>query len=471
LWVAFPVAAPDPDVLLAPAEAARVLAALDAAATAHGIPVRLRPDAPLPPCLFPPVGRPSHLYALSGTARPREGRVHPPACARCDVRDRCEGLDARSVDCHGLPAMWPVEGERARRRLAVIESVAAQVARELVAPSRHVASDGVVVPETIVRVNFHCNQACGFCFVSTHLPPPDEAAVRSAITEAARAGHRVCLSGGEPTLNPRLAEYVRLAYAEGARGVQLQTNAVRLGDRAAVDALVEAGLREAFVSLHASNSILSDAITGAPGTFERTVCGLDNLVAAGVEVTVNFVLCRDNVHDLPAWVRLLASRWPRARASVSFVAPSTDLVPRALVPRYTDAMPALREALDVANVAGIAVTSLDSMCGMPLCLLPEDVLAALPAADVADYHGDGEFVRGPACASCALSRRCFGVRRSYAAVHGTDELRSVPVDPRAAVPAAPRPRAPAGEESLREALAVRGGPGVGSAVPWRRPTA
>jgi MoaA/NifB/PqqE/SkfB family radical SAM enzyme len=440
LWVAFPVEAPDPGVLLPPAEAARVLRALDAEARPHAITVRLRPDAALPPCLFPPVGRPTHLYSLSGPARPREGRVHVAACARCDVRDRCEGLDARTLSRFGAPPMSPIEGERARRRLALIESIPAQIARELVAPSRHVRPDGVVVPETIVRVNFHCNQACDFCFVSTHLPPPEEAAVRRAIREAARAGHRVCLSGGEPTLHPRLAEYVRLAFAEGAPGVQLQTNAVRLSDPAAVQPLVEAGLREAFVSLHASHATLSDAITGAPGTFDRTVAGLDALVAAGLEVAINFVIHRDNVHDLPAWVRLVASRWPGARASVSFVAPSTDLVPRALVPRYTDALPALREALDVANAAGVEVTSLESMCGMPLCLLPEDLVVSRPTAAIAAYEGDGEFLRVEACASCSVADRCFGVRRSYAAVHGTTEFR----------PIARAPRTPPGPPPHRE---------------------
>jgi hypothetical protein len=34
-------------------------------------------------------------------------------------------------------------------------------------------------------------------------------------------------------------------------------------------------------------------------------------------------------------------------------------------------------------------------------------------------------VRAPACASCQLATKCYGVRRSYAALYGTDEMHPV----------------------------------------------
>ena len=40
-------------------------------------------------------------------------------------------------------------------------------------------------------------------------------------------------------------------------------------------------------------------------------------------------------------------------------------------------------------------------------------------------RGAGEFVKTGACATCRLDRRCYGLRRGYAELHGTDELRPV----------------------------------------------
>src|SRR5207244_7666132 len=121
----------------------------------------------------------------------------------------------------------PIREHRVRRRLTVLSTVEEQVARELV--NRQIVRGGYgEVAEYTVRVNFHCNQSCDFCFVSTHLPPAGDVAVRAAIEAAGREAAVLVLSGGEPTMNPRLLDYVRLAKAAGVRAIELQTNATRL---------------------------------------------------------------------------------------------------------------------------------------------------------------------------------------------------------------------------------------------------
>src|SRR6185436_10708657 len=116
-----------------------------------------------------------------------------------------------------------------------------------------------------------CNQSCHFCFVSTHLPAADRSRIESAIGEAGRAGAAIALSGGEPTLNPHLLDYVRLARRANVRSIELQTNAIRLADPELVRSLADAGVDVAFVSLHGSCAEVSDRVTASPGTFARTV--------------------------------------------------------------------------------------------------------------------------------------------------------------------------------------------------------
>ncbi|MBI2392112.1 MAG: radical SAM protein [Deltaproteobacteria bacterium] len=307
----------------------------------------------------------------------------------------------------------------------MVGSIEAQVEKELVQRS----FSGRGAEERLVRVNFACNQACDFCFVSTHLPTAPLDDVRRAIVEASADGKRVVLSGGEPVLNPKLVEYVRLAkeHAAGRWPVELQTNAVLLDDRAKVDALVQAGLESAFVSLHGSRAEISDVVTGAPGTFARTVVGVDNLVRAGVAVILNFVICTANKDDLPSVVELIAARWPGVPLNISFVAPSTDVVPRErwLIPRYADAMPHLEEAFVRARALSVPLTGFESMCGLPLCLVPERLADFLDKEPILEGGDEGEFMRAPACEGCAIASRCWGVRRGYAEIHGTDELRTV----------------------------------------------
>jgi MoaA/NifB/PqqE/SkfB family radical SAM enzyme len=321
-----------------------------------------------------------------------------------------------------------VTEDRVRRRLSLIHHVDDQIRRELVTVNRSYTPDGAPLLEEIVRVNFQCNQSCRFCFVSTHLPTAQEQVIREAIVSAATRGASVVLSGGEPTLNANLVEYVRLARAHSTQPVQLQTNAVLLDDPTRVRALVDAGLSLAFVSLHGSTAAVSDEVTQAPGTFVRSVVGLDHLVASGLAVVINFVICGTNAHELPALVHMIADRWKGAMLNISFVAPSTDVVPRdrEMIPRYSDVMPAVAEAVSHANARGVRVLGFESMCGIPLCMVPGDVAPFFSLEQVPPGYDGGEFFYPPACDPCGLKGRCFGVRRGYAALHGTDEIRAVP---------------------------------------------
>ncbi len=415
--------AADPAEVLPLGEAAAVALEIEAAARAVELPTALHPRSSMTPCLFDARARPHHWFSLPEVAD-RDGRIRVPACEACDVASRCGGLPIDSPDA--ALELHPVRGEKARRRLTLVGSVEEQISRELVSPNITMVG-GESVYEEIVRTSFRCNQACRFCFVSTHLPAPPDEAVRKAIISAASRGARVTLSGGEPTLNPKLPEYLALARQLSPHPVQLQTNAVRLDDRGLVDALVAAGLEEAFVSLHGATPEISDAVTEAPGTFVRSVAGIDNLVTAGVRVTLNFVVCKPNLGELVPLVRLVAGRWPKVELSISFVAPSTDLVPRdpALVPRYAEALPVIAEAVSLAASSGVRVTGFESMCGLPLCLVPGSLAPYAEIADLPAGFDRGEFVKPEGCERCVLERKCYGLRRGYAEMHGTSELRPV----------------------------------------------
>lgn len=426
LVLVVPIEAPDASECASLAEASAAVTRVADEARRVGLPLRLDPTTYLPPCIFERPDRVTQLFALNRGNDNRPGYERVDACSACLVADRCPGVPSVALHAGPLPPLRPIVEQRLRRRLTVMSTVDEQVARELVGRDDARGSD-TRAPEVTVRVNFHCNQACEFCFVSTHLPQAPEAAVRAAIEAAAREHAVVILSGGEPTLNPRLVEYVRLASELGASSVELQSNATRLARDGLAGALADAGLAGAMISLHGSTAAISDAVTGAPGTFEATLRGVDALVRTPVRVRLNFVFCHANRDEFPAVVELIATRWPNAGIVVSFVGSHTDVVPRstALIPTFRDVTPALVAGLARARAAGIEVTGFDSMCGLPLCVLPATERGIFSQVAVPAGAGDGEFVKAEGCTRCAESHRCFGVRRGYADLYGTGELEPI----------------------------------------------
>ena len=423
-----PSRAPDPAAPLGYDEAVAAILDVDAAAREVGLDARVDLDATPPPCLFPPRGEWQHLFHLSRDAGRRDDHALVAVCEACAVRRGCPGLSRAALEREPLPPLRPITDDRTRRRLTLGQTtMAAAREKEFVTVDYPREFGRPPVEEHVIRINFNCNQQCRFCFVSTHLPPAGDAAVLAAISAAGARGAKVVLSGGEPTLNPRLAEYLRLAHEVSPLPVVLQTNAVLLRRGPLVQELKAAGLGMAFVALHGSRPEISDIVTSAPGTFAATAAGLDNLVQAGVTSMINFVICRANLGDLPPVVRLVGSRWPGVEVNISFIAASTEVVPleRDLVPSYSEALPMLDEAILEAARLGVTLRGFVSMCGLPLCLVPGAAERFATLREACARDADQECVKPPACAGCALEPKCFGLRQSYVSLYGTDEVRPV----------------------------------------------
>ena len=210
LVLIIPTAAPDAGECASLAEIGRAVTAVADAGRRVGLAVRLDPTTYVPPCIFERPERVAHLFALN---RGNADRPDFEPCRRlraCLVNDRCPGVPRTALAAGDGTPLQPIREQRVRRRLTVVSSVEDQIARELVTRDEYRGGDEPIAEYT-VRVNFHCNQACEFCFVSTHLPPAGDAAVRAAIETAGSERAVLVLSGGEPTLNPRLVEYVRFA--------------------------------------------------------------------------------------------------------------------------------------------------------------------------------------------------------------------------------------------------------------------
>ena len=282
-----------------------------------------------------------------------------------------------------------------------------------------------------LRLDLACNQACFFCNCDGAAPnvvTDGDAAIRAARHFGGQGIATLTITGGEPTLRRSLPDVARAAREAGVATVLVQTNAVMLADGDLAARLQDAGASVLFVSLHSSRPAVSDRITASPGTHALTLRGIDAALAAGLVVETNFVLSRMNLDEPLAYVRWLRARFEGriARRVFSFVAPvGAELHNLALMPRLSEALPPLCEALDECLAKGEPVR-VAGVCGVPLCTLPgyehvSDEADNPPGVPLADDR-----TKPARCASCAHEARCSGFWKKYVELYGGDELVPVP---------------------------------------------
>ncbi len=285
------------------------------------------------------------------------------------------------------------------------------------------------VREAMLRINYTCNQRCLFCWIDPNYDNLPHEAVVKKIEEIGRAVPRsVSITGGEPTLNPHLAEYVARVKAVGVNEICLQTNAMLLDDKSRVDELIAAGLNSAFVSLHSNDPEISDMLTGVGGGFDRTVKGITNLIRGSAVVFLSHVINSFNYKLLPDFVEFISRRFERVPIVFSYAAPIYGaMMHRGLIPPLSEVRDVLIKALEKCYELKVPFSGLAGMCGLPPCILDGELRYYPDINRVAEADYLDDMVKAPCCAECSLDGYCFGMRRYYAEIYGTGELKSVQV--------------------------------------------
>ena len=124
------------------------------------------------------------------------------------------------------------------------------------------------------------------------------------------------LSGGEPASRRDL-----VALVAGARKAGLYTNlitsAIGLTQRRLAE-LEEAGLDHVQLSLQGTDAEMADRIGGYKGGFARKMQAAEWIVEAGFPLTLNAVVHRQNLHQLPEAIEMAVAMKAR-RMEVAIV--------------------------------------------------------------------------------------------------------------------------------------------------------
>ena len=152
-----------------------------------------------------------------------------------------------------------------------------------------------------------------------------------------------------------MPELARRARAAGFEHVRIQTHGMHLAQQAYCDSLIEAGVDEYFVSVAGPDAETHDAITTVPGSFDKTLRGLEILDAHADAVTLtNTVVTNRSFKLLPAVVERLAHLRRLVQMEFWVYWPMSESDDKDLLASHAEIAPYLREAVARARALGRA---------------------------------------------------------------------------------------------------------------------
>ncbi len=173
----------------------------------------------------------------------------------------------------------------------------------------------------LAELTHRCPLACPYCSNPLNLERAvdelDTDDWRRVLDEAAKLGVlQVHFSGGEPLIRKDLEALIRHAAANG-----LYTNLITSGmalTQSRADALAQAGLDHAQLSLQDTDAAGADLYAGSKDTLVKKTASAAMLRASDVPLTLNAVMHRGNLDHLEAMIET-AVRFGAARLEVAHV--------------------------------------------------------------------------------------------------------------------------------------------------------
>jgi len=159
----------------------------------------------------------------------------------------------------------------------------------------------------IAEITHRCPLQCAYCANPLELTVPARELSteqwRRVIDQSAKIGVlQFHFTGGEPLARKDLPELVAHAAKAG-----LYTNLITSGvllDEAMMAALLAAGIDHIQLSFQEADAAAADHFGGYKGGHAKKLAAAARIRAAGLALTLNFVIHRQNMHHLPAMLAL-----------------------------------------------------------------------------------------------------------------------------------------------------------------------
>lgn len=156
-----------------------------------------------------------------------------------------------------------------------------------------------------------CNLACRHCWIEPNYVPSGKNGkflsldhAQKAIRQALPLGlSSVKLTGGEPTLHPHFRELVIL-LDQGGLEITMECNGTLVDEDLAQFLRATQHFKFISVSLDGADALTHERLRMVPGSFDRAVQGIRNLVKVGLSPQLICTLHRGNYNQVQAMIEL-----------------------------------------------------------------------------------------------------------------------------------------------------------------------
>lgn len=165
-----------------------------------------------------------------------------------------------------------------------------------------------------IKINDFCSYRCVFCYDSKNVTDKnrmisveDFSLLLDNYLDEVEHSDMIILTGGEPTHHPELKKLIALCNERG-KNAYLITNGGKLSDIGYFKDLINAGLNTVQFSLHGSNEIIHDRITGLKGSFNNIIKAIENAKELqGIRFCTNTVINKLNYSDSESLINFFES--------------------------------------------------------------------------------------------------------------------------------------------------------------------
>ena len=147
-----------------------------------------------------------------------------------------------------------------------------------------------------IEITYRCNERCIHCYVDDKIDKNQELTLaehEKLLDELWELGcHNILLTGGEVTLREDFLDIVQIAIQKGFC-VDVYTNGLKLTETH-IKRLASLYVNSVSFSLYGPNEKIHDAITGVPGSFNRSLFNLMMCKCAGIDTFIKTVVMKQN---------------------------------------------------------------------------------------------------------------------------------------------------------------------------------
>jgi len=291
----------------------------------------------------------------------------------------------------------------------------------------------------LLNTTTFCNAKCKFCIVYDKLNRPelnmsDEQVYETLRQSRAGGSTEVGYSGGEPSIDPRIVDFVRYAKQLGFTHQSMNTNGIKFKQKKFCEDIIDAGLTSIDISIHGHTDELHDGLVVKRGALAAIREACVNLRELGrtrrFHLSATIVIARDNhqhLRDICVFLDSIGITHKRLKYAYEGNM-SHDMIIDQVAP-YQEVVPSIQDALSYLATQkwGFCITHI------PMCLLGEHVAFsqdferrnAVMMFDNHKVYGDpGHYFRKDAdtCSQCVVSNLCTRLDGGYEQFHGRPAL-------------------------------------------------